>query len=259
MLQGEKINEANSISLESGLLLNGNEWCPQQWLPQPIETEEGLRTYEKEVRLSIYRAVSSVPELGDLVLDNFTTRWFTLPELEYGTTKPVCEFFDVINGKSKGEKNYRDGICAYISSGDTTNSIKRLVNQEKEEVFRDGAITVTAFGQAYIQPWAFMARGNGGSSVRVLIPKHKMNFSELVWFASQINAQKWRFFYARMAIKSRLQRLEITSPPEHIAISGKTISERVTIQRDLTVIKRGRLNLHLDLAIDGRSNSMQPG
>lgn len=72
-----------------------------------------------------------------------------------------------------------------------------------------------------------MARGNGGSSVRVLIPRFKMGFSDLVWFASQINAQKWRFFYARMSIKSRLERLEITSPSQRLKDAGERIDRRV--------------------------------
>jgi hypothetical protein len=71
-----------------------------------------------------------------------------------------------------------------------------------------------------------MARGNGGSSVRVLIPKYKMGFNDLVWFASQINAQRWRFFYARMAIKSRIVRLNITSPSQKLSDTGRTIFER---------------------------------
>jgi hypothetical protein len=72
-----------------------------------------------------------------------------------------------------------------------------------------------------------MARGNGGSSVRVLIPKYKMTLNELIWFAAQINIQKWRFFYARMSIKSRLERLEITSPSEYISDNGQHISKRL--------------------------------
>ena len=43
-----------------------------------------------------------------------------------------------------------------------------------------------------------------------------MNFRDLVWFAAQINAQKWRFFYARMAIKSRLERLIVCSPSDRM-------------------------------------------
>jgi hypothetical protein len=107
-----------------------------------------------------------------------------------------------------------------------------LVADENGEVFEHGGITVTAFGQAYIQPWRFMARGNGGSSVRVLIPKFKMTLNELLWFATQINIQKWRFFYGRMAIKSRLERLEITSPSVYIADTGKSIYDRALKLRE---------------------------
>ena len=136
-------------------------------------------------------------------LDNFMEEWGTLPNYEIGKTAPVSFFFEVGNGKSSGEKNYPEGVTPYISSGDQTNSIIRLVDGEASEIFEHGGITITAFGQACVQPWPFMARGNGGSSVRVLTPKFKMTFNELVWFASQINVQRWRIFYARMAIKSR--------------------------------------------------------
>jgi len=54
-----------------------------------------------------------------------------------------------------------------------------------------------------------------------------MSFNELLWFISQINAQRWRFFYGRMSIKSRIQRLEITSPDQHIPDTGESISERL--------------------------------
>jgi len=130
------------------------------------------------------------------------------------------------------KKNYSIGNCPYISSGDTTNSIIRLVADDDNEIFEYGAITITAFGQAYIQPWRFMARGNGGSSVRVLIPKFKMSFNELLWFATQINIQRWRFFYGRMAIKSRLERLFIETPKKAINDSGNSVSKRIDEFRD---------------------------
>ncbi len=160
-------------------------------------------------------------------LKYFTEEWQELPKFPLNKKGKVSDFFNVLNGKSSGEKNYSEGNCPYISSGDTLNSIIRLVAEEEEELFPCGAITVTAFGQAYVQPWRFMARGNGGSSVRVLVPKFSMTVNELLWFASQINAQKWRFFYGRMAIKSRLDRLEITSPAKNILDNGDSLSGRI--------------------------------
>lgn len=72
-----------------------------------------------------------------------------------------------------------------------------------------------------------MARGNGGSAVRVLVPKFKMTLNELIWFSIQINIQRWRFFYGRMAIKSRLQRLIIQSPEQNILDTNQSIKERI--------------------------------
>jgi hypothetical protein len=178
--------------------------------------------------LSLFQAVSSIPELADEVLAEFPEYNDCDEELPYKKKSPITDFFTVVNGKSSGEKNYAEGNCPYISSGDTTNSIIRLVADDEPQVFEEGAITVTAFGQAYIQPWRFMARGNGGSSVRVLLPKYKMSFNELLWFATQINIQRWRFFYGRMAIKSRLERLEVSSPNEQILDSGDTVYDRIS-------------------------------
>lgn len=226
-LRGEKVNEEKSITIYASDILGGNEWSPQQWLSQPIETEEKLKKHEDNIRFSIYRAVTAIPDLADAVLENFGDEWEELPNYPLGETLPISEFFEVLNGKSSGEKNYIEGGTPYISSGDLTNSIIRLVEEEDSESFLSGGITVTAFGQAYVQPWPFMARGNGGSSVRVLVPKYKMGFNDLVWFASQINAQRWRFFYARMAIKSRLARLDVTSPSSKLSDTGKSINERV--------------------------------
>ncbi len=229
---GKSVSAENINTISSKLILGGNEWSPQQWLSQPIDSEDKLKKYEDNIRFSIYRAVTDMPELADVTLGTFMDEWKDLPKLPVGKRAPVSHFFDVENGKSSGEKNYPEGKFAYISSGDQSNSIVRLVDNDEEEIFPNGGISVTAFGQAYVQPWPFLARGNGGSSVRVLIPRYRMSFNELVWFASQINAQKWRIFYARMSIKSRLEQLEITSPPSPIADKGKSIAQRVSEFRD---------------------------
>mgnify|MGYP002859149867 CR=1 FL=1 len=217
-----------AISIKASNLLNGEEFSPQQWLPQPPINNDELKVYEKTAILSIFQAVSTIPELGDEVLNNFGISMTALPMLPLNSIKSIADFFHVVNGKSSGEKNYNEGSCPYISSGDSINSIIRLVSEEKEEVFSNGGITVTAFGQAYIQPWRFMARGNGGSSVRILLPKYNMSLNELLWFVTQINTQKWRFFYGRMAIKSRLEKLLVISPPKHIKDSKKSIAERIS-------------------------------
>ncbi|GAB3931859.1 N-6 DNA methylase [Larkinella terrae] len=220
------------ITIKGSSLLNGQEFSPQQWLPQPELTEREIELHEQNLILSLFQAISSIPELADEVLEDPAEAWKDFPDFPLSTTRRVSDFFSVYNGKSSGEKNYTEGNCPYISSGDTQNSIIRLVQDEESQVFANGGITVTAFGQAYIQPWRFMARGNGGSSVRILVPKFNMSLNEMLWFAAQINIQKWRFFYARMSIKSRLERLEISSPSKRIPDEGMIIADRISSFRE---------------------------
>lgn len=213
------------ISAEE-VLKEGAEFCPEQYLPQPEFPEEEQERYREDIVKSILRTTVSIDDIADEVLTDFP-QLSGLPELPYGESDVIEKFFYVKGGKSSGEGNYNDGSCPYVSSGDPLNSIIRLVGNVAGEVFEQGAITVTCFGRASVQPWRFMARGNGGSAVRVLIPKYKMSFSELVWFAAQINMQRWRFFYGRMAILKRLKRIKLVAPEKQLVDGDKSIAEKV--------------------------------
>ena len=213
------------ISAEE-VLKEGAEFCPEQYLPQPEFPEEEQERYREDIVKSILRTTVSIDDIADEVLTDFP-QLSGLPELPYGESDVIEKFFYVKGGKSSGEGNYNDGSCPYVSSGDPLNSIIRLVGDVSGEVFEQGAITVTCFGRASVQPWRFMARGNGGSAVRVLIPKYKMSFSELVWFAAQINMQRWRFFYGRMAILKRLKRIKLVAPEKQLVDGDKSIAEKV--------------------------------
>jgi type I restriction enzyme M protein len=213
-------------------ILDGSEWSPQQWLPQPAPAPAEINDATDATFRAIFQAVAQYPELADQALDDFADPWRSLPPLPLGRRGHVNEFFEVKIGGSVGERNYRDGSTPYVSSGDARNSIVRLVEAADAERFSDGALTVTAFGTASIQPWPFVGRGNGGSAVRVLIPRFSMSANELGWFATQINLQHWRFFYARMSIKSRLAQLMIESPGQRIPDSEPTLAERLREFRD---------------------------
>lgn len=213
-------------------LKEGHEWSPQQWLPQPPATAAEQDQLERDVLNSILQATAGFPQLGDEVLADFGARWAGKPGLPLGRQGEIQEFFKVENGRSRGQKTYPEGPCPYVSSGDSLNSIVRTIARDDDQAYLDGALTVTAFGQAAVQPWPFMARGNGGSAVRVLTPRFAMTFRELLWFAAQINAQRWRFFYARMAIKSRLERLQVRSPGRRLP-DGQAVAQRVQEFRDV--------------------------
>ena len=212
-------------------LLDGSEWSPQNWLPQPKADKAQFAAAMEAVTRSVFQAVAHFPELAEQVSPVMEKKWAgDLPAMPYGKSGPLSDFFDILNGRSSGEKNYTEGPTAYISSGDSTNSVVSMVAGSPEELFSDGGITITAFGQAALQPWPFLARGNGGSSVRVLRPKFRMSVREMAWFVAQINLQRWRFFYARMAIKSRLadEKFLVTSPSEQLEDSTTGLAARVS-------------------------------
>ncbi len=225
-----KYESALAISTSGTALGEGQDWSPQQWLPQPMPLQDALAEAQTEVIHAIFRAVVQFPELANEALQNFGEEWKGKPDLPFGVRKPLADFFTIGNGKSAGEKNFPEGSIPYISSGDQFNSIVRLVESVGEgQVFEQGAITITAFGQARVQPWGFLARGNGGSSVRVLLPKYNMTVRELVWFTAQINMQRWRFFYARQAIKGRLESIyfQVDSPSASLPDGTETLATKL--------------------------------
>jgi len=203
-------------TIPARLLADGNEYSPQQWLPTIKMTDEALREQYNYILKSMFVAVAHYPEITESISDNSLER-MNVGEKKFplAVKKELSFFFDVRTGHSQGVKNYSQGICPYVSSGEGENGIVSLVNSQADEIC-EGCISVSAFGNAYLQPWNYMARGNGGSSVRILVPKFKMSVRELFWFIAQINYQSWRFPYARMAIKERLLKLEIESPSQYM-------------------------------------------
>ena len=209
-LQGEEPHNELAVCVPSELLRGGAEYSPQQYMPQVELTDNEIRNINNETLMSLFKAVTSYPNITDCLDEDFSHTEIENP-VPLNRKGLLSDFFEVSTGKSSGLKGYSVGIVPYVSSGDDTNGVVGLVAENSIELC-DGCITVSAFGTAYLQPWKYMARGNGGSSVRVLVPKYKMTTRELFWFIAQINSQKWRFTYARQAIKRRLEKLEVISP-----------------------------------------------
>ena len=232
---GDELESSLTTLVPGRSILQGQEWSPQQWLPQPIPSAGDLSRAQQDIISSLFRAIARFPDLADEVLVDLAAPWEGLPDLPLGVSRSLEDLFEIRGGRSGGEKNYQEGTSPYVSSGDSTNSIVNLVEGVEAELFENGGISLTAFGAAAIQPWPFMARGNGGSAVRVLIPKFKMSLRDLVWFAAQINLQRWRFFYARMAIASRSRRLIVDTPPTPLPDDGLDIAGRIDALRNLLV------------------------
>lgn len=228
----ETSSDLVAVISSTEIMQAGAEFCPEQYLPQPDFPEEEKVHYRDDIVKSILRTTVSIDDIADEVIENFPD-FSNLPDIPYGTEGVIEDYFTVKGGKSSGEANYSEGTCPYVSSGDPHNSIIRLVSDVKGEVFESGAITVTCFGRANVQPWRFMARGNGGSAVRVLIPKYNMSFNELVWFAAQINMQRWRFFYGRMAIQKRLKKIRLNAPAQKLTDPKHSIAHKASDLSDM--------------------------
>ena len=214
-MNGRHVKESDDIIIvKADMLENGAEYSPQQYIPQKRLDYEDVHKLNKKTLMSLFQTITGYPEITESIDKDFL-QYNRRERFPLNNTDNLETFFDVKTGKSKGLKGYSEGIVPYVSSGDGTNGVVGLVAEDNMELC-DGCITVSAFGTAYLQPWSYMARGNGGSSVRVLVPKYRMTVKELFWFIAQINSQKWRFTYARQAIKSRLIKLKLTSPPEYL-------------------------------------------
>jgi len=235
--EGKRIT-SNLVTLvpAEAIMEEGAEFSPEQYLPQPDFLPEVQVRYQEDVTRAILKTTVCIEDIAEEVLQDFPNNLCNLNpqkmmDLPYGgetvEERTVEELFYVYGGRSSGESNYLAGTCPYVSSGDLQNSIIRLVNDVESEVFEAGGITVTCFGQACIQPWRFMARGNGGSAVRVLIPRYRMSYAELVWFAAQINMQRWRFFYGRMAIQKRIRNLKLKVPSQRMNDKKVSIADRI--------------------------------
>lgn len=227
----------------------GEEICAERWLPSGVFGLEQFEQRRAELTRQMSLAVTNYPDVVDELIDNYEDLLADAPAAERPSARTVLSYwFSVTMGKSTGSSNYPEGTIPYVSSGDSYNGIVTFVQPPAVQVYDTPCISVTAFGQAYIQPWRFCARGNGGSAVRILRPQHSMTLAELIWFAGQINSQRWRFLYGRMAIRSRLNRLEVDPPPDtlpditglanrlHSFRAGLAVLSKTTSERDDNIV-----------------------
>ena len=204
-----------ACAVERKQIVSGEEICAEQWLPQENTERKEVNDLIDHSFRQIYLSTVHYPSAVDVLYADFERE---LSAIENTTSRPtkgtkLVDVFEIQMGKSTGLSNYPAGTMPYISSGDTYNSIVGTIQPDPAEIIDTPVIPVTGFGQATIQPWRFCARGNGGSAVRILYPRFPMTLDELLWYACQINRQRWRFHYGRMAIITRLANLHVEPYP----------------------------------------------
>ena len=151
--------------------------------------------------------------------------------------------------KSHAYGSYDTGTTAFVSNGFSENGVAGYVEAKKgDKVFKDRALCVSAFCEATVQEPPFVARGNGGSGLVVLVPKAPLARLALLQMAAYINeAIRWRFSYGRMVTPDRLMNFDIPEPTlsdledvEHIVpqpiLSELSRAEDVTASFQPTVL-----------------------
>jgi type I restriction enzyme M protein len=214
-------------------ILRGEEICAENWLPSSPFDPSTFEIARRAIIQQITLAIANYQDIVDELIPDFDTQLSegSIERPMQGTG--LADWFDILGGKSVGHKNYPGGSIPYVSSGDSYNSIVEFIEAPSNEIFDTPCITVTAFGQAALQPWRFAARGNGGSAVKVLIPRYAMSLSELIWFVVQINSQRWRFNYGRMATGGRLKLLQVDPPPRSLPKTESLSTRLIKLRSDL--------------------------
>jgi len=69
-LGGEDVKADNIVTVDSKNIINGNEWSPQQWIPKPTISKNEIKETEKNIRMSLFRAITAMPDLADITLGN---------------------------------------------------------------------------------------------------------------------------------------------------------------------------------------------
>lgn len=125
-------------------------------------------------------------------------------------TIALNKIFNIETARSDAFEKYSSGEVAFITNGDIESSFLGYVEPlEKDKVFYKRGICLTSFGEALIHNPPFLPRGNGGSGLLILLPKHEMSEEELYSYASQLNLQKWRFSFSRMVISRRIENISL--------------------------------------------------
>lgn len=137
----------------------------------------------------------------------------------------LIEIFEPNNAKSDAFEKYSSGDVAFVTNGDYESSILGYVTPfDEDRVFTKKGICLSSFGEATIQEPPFLPRGNGGSGLLVLLPRKNMTDEELYSYAAQINLQKWRFSFSRMAIQRRITNIELKRYVPKYSIKNKRVS-----------------------------------
>ena len=109
----------------------------------------------------------------------------------------VDEVFDIVNAKSRAFDDYEIGGTAFVTNSTRDNGVLGFVTPfPGDRVFDQPCIVISTFCDAAVHLPPFLPRGNGGSGLLILKPKHgtTMSIAQLATYSAYINQTlRWRF------------------------------------------------------------------
>jgi hypothetical protein len=122
----------------------------------------------------------------------------------------LTRFFKIKSGDYHATSELDEGTVPLISCGDSENGLVAYFEVEASTQYQDN-ITVAYNGlplTSKFHPYRFGAKDD----VAVLVPKTKLQELTLIFFASMLNLQRWRYSYGRKCFRKKLERLSVYVP-----------------------------------------------
>jgi hypothetical protein len=91
-LRMQKFSLPIATTIEANNVINGQEFSPQQWLPQPQISSKEHNLQQHNLIMSLFQTISAIPNIADEVLEDFTDAWANLPVFPLNKTLPVSDF-----------------------------------------------------------------------------------------------------------------------------------------------------------------------
>lgn len=181
------------------------ECAPEYYLKENSHTEEEIAGAMDEVFMSLFNFLINSPY-----------RDKTQKNIGFKIKKPKENDFDIlfgiINAQSSNIEDYSFGEIPFVTSTELNNGVEKYIDPDENSlIIKEPCITISSFGYATVQLIPFVGRSHG--AIIILKPKTEMGLTELLYYAAQLNLQRWRFSYGRWVTKKRLLKLEI----QHIA------------------------------------------
>ena len=196
-------------SARTGMLvkLDGSmEWCAEAYMETDYAAISAA-DFEKQLRyLAAFRLLNERDQLSSV------NDAKPLPELTSAETWAdwtITDLFDVSRGKELNRRDLEPGVTAYIGASDRDNGVTAWVSRDPDH--ESGAVTLAydgSVGAAFYQPYPFCIN----EKIFVLTPKVPHSAAALIFVATMIRAEKYRFSYGRKWTAQRLDSTPIRLP-----------------------------------------------